>query len=560
VAAELLSPLQPSVLALGWTLVHAIWQAALIVALYAALRLLLRAPRARVALGHLALLALTLAPLYTFVQRLAAPVGGAGGEADALVVSALAAADAGGIVFEDWLPWLVAGWVGGVALLCLRQLLQWRELRRLCRRAMPLEPEWQQRFTRLREQLGVRVRVGLRQSAEVALPMLVGILRPTILMPAGLMLRQPADRIELILLHELAHLRRLDPLLNLLQTVVETLLFYHPGVHWLSRRLREDRELCCDEIVLSQGADPMRYARILLTLAENQANPAPGLALAASGGVLMHRIERIVALPESPRAAPRALGPAGVMLAVALVGAVLLQGPARWSGSQPLPWGFGLARLSLPTGFAPQVADLAPRIETDGRLPPPPSFDVQPEAMPVAPARVPPLASLAAPAPALWVADLAPAALEPATLVPVPVPVPSAPATAPAAPAAEPFERVAPVYPPDARQRGVEGWVELSYRIDLDGRAYDVGVAGTQPAGEFELAAQAALQRWRFDPALASMTVQRVRFDFRLDAAAADGGASNAPPVARQCARVTGSRLCRPMRSSALRTVVLSGS
>lgn len=558
--ADLLQSLEPAVLALGWTLIHALWQAALVAAFYALSRLLLRGARARVALGHLALLALTVLPLLTFLEHIAAPAGGsalAGGEL--LVVSALVAAEQGGVSFEAWLPWLVVGWSGGVALLCLRQIIQWRQLHRLCRDAAPLDAAWQERFAALKRRMGVRFRVGLRQSAEVALPMLIGILRPTILLPAGLMLRLPIDRIELILLHELAHLRRLDPVFNLLQTIVETLLFYHPAVHWVSRRLREDRELCCDEIVLAHGADPMRYARVLLALAETQSAPAPVLALAASGGALMQRIERIVDLPSAAQSAPKAFGPVGVMLGVALVGAVLLQSQARWAAIEPMPFGFGHVRLaSAPWQWRPEVTDLAPRIASALELLPPRAVAQElattlPISLPTASPAIalerharPTLDRSVLVSGDLLVEPLAPAATAP-------------PPTEPAAIAVEPLQRRAPVYPPAARERGLEGWVNLTYRIDQEGRPFDVSVDAAQPAGAFERAALAALQQWRFEAGAASMAVQRVRFDFVLDRAAKPSGQDPAPE-SRACRRQTGTRLCRPTRSGAPLTVLLSGS
>jgi bla regulator protein blaR1 len=556
VAVDLPQSLEPAVLALGWTLVHALWQAALVAAIYALARQVLRGARARVALGHLALLALTVLPVLTFLDRVAVPAGGAalaGGEN--FVLSVLAATQQGHPSIEAWLPWLVVGWGGGVAWLCLRQILQWRQLHRLCRRAVPLDAAWQARFEALKRRVGVRFRVGLRQSADVALPMLVGILRPTILLPASLMLRLPADRIELILLHELAHLRRLDPLFNLLQTIVETLLFYHPAVHWMSRRLREDRELCCDEIVLANGADPMRYARVLLALAETQSAPAPLLALAASGGALMQRIERIVDLPPAAQSAPKALGPVGVMLGVALAGAVVLQGQGRWAALEPLPGGAAPERLAA-APWQPSVADLAPRIATLLELLPPiTAAEVRPEALPAPlPTSAPGSAIEVPPPPALTRAALPASELR---VEPVAAAKPMGPAAAPGA--AEPLQRRAPVYPPAARERGLEGWVNLTYRIDLDGRPFDVGVDAAQPDGVFERAALQALQQWRFDAAAASMDVQRVRFDFVLDRAAKPGG-KGPEPESRNCLRQTGTRLCRPARSSAPLTVLLSGS
>ena len=98
--------------------------------------------------------------------------------------------------------------------------------------------------------------VRLLESAIAEVPVVIGYLKPVILIPAGLLANLPVDQVEAILLHELAHIRRADYLVNLLQTMVESLLFYHPAVWWISHVIRTEREHCCDDFVLARDTDP----------------------------------------------------------------------------------------------------------------------------------------------------------------------------------------------------------------------------------------------------------------------------------------------------------------
>jgi bla regulator protein blaR1 len=564
--AELLRALQPGIVALGWTLIDFLWQGALIAAAYAALRGLLRAPRARLFAGHVALLALAIAPLATLFSYLNAMGGDAAAQplaANLLGLTVSATPDTASVapveVSPSWLWWLVALWAGGVLLLSLRLWREWRRLQRLCDHAEPLDAEWQRRFAQLRARLNVRLQVRLLQGVRIATPMLVGVLRPTILLPASLVARMPVDQLELILVHELAHLRRLDPLFNLLQTALDTLLFYHPGVHWISRKVREDRELCCDEIVVASGGDRLRYARALLALAEQRTLLlAHTPALAASGGALMERVERIVEVPAAPRSHTRAL------VVMALLGVLVMQWwlPARERADQAnraaMP--LSLGTLSTPSALAAPaleivIGDIATRLRAPLWTPPPfetPTIEAETGASdPLASIGAPdiaPASALAAPrdettvaTPTATLASAAPAALQSAPPVATPTPTPTIRANA----IPTPERRIAPAYPRAARLAGVEGWVVLNYRIERDGSVAAIEVADSEPAGMFETAAQRALERWRYAPG--SVAPQRLsqRFDFVLP----DEESGNSRRDFDRCRQLTGSRVCRPMHA-----------
>ena len=136
------------------------------------------------------------------------------------------------------------------------------------------------------------------------MPTAIGWLQPVILLPASAMTGLSIPQLEAILAHELAHIRRHDYLVNVLQCIVETLLFYHPAVWWVSRKIREEREACCDELAVTLCPDPLVYARALLEM-EQLRVAGPRLALAANGGLLMNRIQRLArpARPQSDRLA-----------------------------------------------------------------------------------------------------------------------------------------------------------------------------------------------------------------------------------------------------------------
>lgn len=147
-------------------------------------------------------------------------------------------------------------------------------------------------------QLQVRAAVRLRVCARVQVPAVMGWLRPIILVPAAALSDLSVQQLEALLLHELAHVRRNDFIVNLLQTAVETLLFFHPAVWWVSRQVRQERENCCDDLAADRCGSRVLYARALAAMEELRGMPGQ-MALGARDGVLLKRVRRIVGLPVS---------------------------------------------------------------------------------------------------------------------------------------------------------------------------------------------------------------------------------------------------------------------
>jgi beta-lactamase regulating signal transducer with metallopeptidase domain len=329
---DLASTLKPLLDAAGWALVHSLWQGALVAFLYACFAALVprRAANLRYAGGVAALLLLLLLPVLTaglsphtrrdlFARESVQPEGAwsdssgafartprAGNEPAASVPngSPSSASVPTAATWREWaeerltalLPWLVCAWLAGVLLLASRMVGAWLLVLRLQRSAAAVPACFEELLARVSGRLRVRRAVRLCRSALVEVPTVVGHLRPVILIPAGALLGLTPQQLEAVLAHELAHVRRYDYAVNLLQTVVETLLFYHPAAWWLSGRVRAEREHACDDAAVEATGDALSYARALAALEQLRADARPpaALALAANGGSLMQRIQRLV--------------------------------------------------------------------------------------------------------------------------------------------------------------------------------------------------------------------------------------------------------------------------
>ncbi len=189
---------------------------------------------------------------------------------------------------------IVFFWTLGVLLLSVWHLGGWAQLQRLRRRMVkPVSDSVQANAKRLAKLIGVRRAVELTESALVQVPTVIGWLKPVILLPASVLTGLSGEQLEAILAHELAHIRRHDYLVNMFQTVIEIVGFYHPAVWWVSHRIRAERENCCDDIAVRVCGDGVVYAKALTAIEELRGS-GHRLAIAASGGSLLDRIRRLV--------------------------------------------------------------------------------------------------------------------------------------------------------------------------------------------------------------------------------------------------------------------------
>jgi uncharacterized protein (TIGR03435 family) len=320
---------------LGWTLVHFLWQGLAIALVYAAAdRVMARrcSPNGRYLLSCAALVAMMAAPLTTWeLMRPPAASPGAAYQIRGVPPAPSTSSIAGAATLPEsvrarvpevqpaqFLAWVVVVWLVGAAALWVRLAGGWvvaaRMRSMLVRRA---SQEWQQTLRKLAAQIGLSRPVRLLVSALVQVPTVVGWLRPVVLVPVGALGGLPDEYVEVLLLHELAHIRRHDYLVNMLQSVAEALLFYHPAVWWVSGQIRAGRELCCDDIAVSVAGDALTYARALAHLESYHPAHISAAALAATGGSLADRIARL--LGHSRPAVHTGLGPGVVTIAILLV-------------------------------------------------------------------------------------------------------------------------------------------------------------------------------------------------------------------------------------------------
>ena len=232
---------------------------------------------------------------------------------------------------EPVLPWLVVVWVLGVLILSVRLAYGWMATRRLrTHGTRDVSASLQGVLARLAARLRVNRPVRLLESLLVEVPSVIGWLRPVVLVPASALTGLTPQQLEVLLAHELAHVRRYDYLVNVIQCVIETLLFYHPAVWWVSRRVREEREHCCDDLVVQVCGDAQLYASALVGM-ERLRPATPRLALAATGGSLLNRVRRLIA-PTVPRTEYFPRWAAGIAGMFAVTVALLTTGSHRLSG------------------------------------------------------------------------------------------------------------------------------------------------------------------------------------------------------------------------------------
>ena len=317
---------RPALLAIGWALVHSLWQLALVAAATAAAwrGLAGRPARERYVLSCAALALMLALPIGTALvvyrpdaaMASTAPPAGASvalapglpsrGSAGAALIDGLVAWNSDGgdteeahvsnlaARVETWLPLLVVVWLAGVSLLAARAGGGWWLVRRRVSDALaaPEDSALVARVRLLARRLGVRRAVRAVRSSLVEVPSVAGWLKPVLLVPASALSGLSVSQVDAILAHELAHVRRHDYLVNLAQTAAETLLFYHPATWWVSSRIRAAREHCCDDLAVAVSGDVVGYADALARLERLRA-ARPATLVAADGGRLIDRVRRL---------------------------------------------------------------------------------------------------------------------------------------------------------------------------------------------------------------------------------------------------------------------------
>lgn len=369
---------------LGWTLLHFVWQAGVVALLLAILLRALRksTPNIRYIVACAAMALIILMPTITF-NLLSAPEPAS--PVESIPISARVSAapqepyDADMLLgraaqymqtprYTSWqeradqvcaavLPYLVAGWLVGVFGLSIWHLGGWAQLHRLKSRMVEdVNLFVHSTLQQLSGKLGVNKVVQVVKSALVEVPTVVGWIRPVVLLPASALTGLSSQQLEALLAHELAHIRRHDYLVNMLQTAVEILGFYHPAVWWTSRTIRLERENCCDDMAISVCGDARQYVKALAEMERIRCGQAE-LAIAASGGNLSRRISRLLG--------KEAGGKTRASWAPAVIAAILLIALA-------IPASLALSGADSEDTSAAAISNLAAGTTTDEMLPPAP--------------------------------------------------------------------------------------------------------------------------------------------------------------------------------------------
>jgi beta-lactamase regulating signal transducer with metallopeptidase domain/beta-lactamase class D len=223
---------------------------------------------------------------------------------------------------EKFLPWLILLWLVGVVVCAIKLsggLFSAAKLRKLPVKVF--NPKLDYLINELATQLSIKRSIKIYESSLIKVPMTIGWIYPLILIPPSRLLGLSPFQLQMIISHELIHIKRYDFLINFLQSVVETLLFYHPAAHWASRKIREEREYICDDLTLALCKDSVGYARALTKVARFQ-RQAEQLAVAATDGELKDRIYRLVSNAQNPGFSKKSILPnvsAIVVLSLCLV-------------------------------------------------------------------------------------------------------------------------------------------------------------------------------------------------------------------------------------------------
>ncbi|MCF0071743.1 M48 family metalloprotease [Dyadobacter sp. CY261] len=306
----------PAVSAFGWTLIHSIWQGTLLMLIGVAAFYFLRKKSAntRYLAGVGFLFAQVLASVATFIYYYPKTAAAVSTAQSLARYTALSASRTWAEVSRD-LPftfkmqmWLTAHlhelvicWLIGSGILLLRFAGGWIFTERLRINAkVVMDKEWRARFGVIIAKMDISKAVEFRETAKVLTPMVIGALNPVVLIPIGLLSGFSTAQVEAILAHELAHIRRNDYLINMLQSFVEVIFFFHPAIWWLSEKVRAEREHCCDDIALSVCGDKMSLAHALVKVAEWQAAPGLAMAFASKKPLLLHRVQRVLGLNPKP--------------------------------------------------------------------------------------------------------------------------------------------------------------------------------------------------------------------------------------------------------------------
>ena len=243
------------------------------------------------------------------------------------------------------LPYISLLWLATIVILASKLLIEIRNVNNLpLHSSISPSLALSTRFEELAKQIKLTKTPKLLISLKAEVPMAIGWLKPVVLLPASMVTGLNSAQLEMLILHELAHIRRHDYLVNFLQTLIELLFFFHPGVHWIGKQMRNEREYCSDDIAVQHCGDAIAYAHTLTDTAslcaKNHFHTIPTMAMAASGGDLKERVLRLVDHHCAPtNNTSKWLAAVSLLLALALLSVnQLLTMPFAQQLNSQFPW------------------------------------------------------------------------------------------------------------------------------------------------------------------------------------------------------------------------------
>ncbi len=389
------------------SLLHFLWQGAAIAAVAGALMLVLRKPATRYLIG-VGALALMLLSFGTTVALLSGDAAGgfltARAPAAALASPKVATVTSLSMLWtsqaatsSDVFVWMARAWFAGVFVFALRIVIGLLAIERLRRGLVALSPRLVTRFETLQARLGIDRVIRYCQCDGVSVPAVIGVFRPIVLLPMRALTGLSAEQLDAVVAHELGHIQRFDVAVNFLQVIAETLLFFHPAVWWLNKRIRAEREDCCDDIAVAASGSRVTYARALAAM--EGWRETPDFAMAATGGTVAARVARLLGVSRGDRSerVTRAIT-AMLVLTTAIAAGAISMGVA-----QP-----AFAQASDPSAPLVAAEPAVPSLEAVPPIPPVPAIDALPPtpAVPAVAAAPAPSPRVAPPAPPLPVAPI----------------------------------------------------------------------------------------------------------------------------------------------------------
>jgi bla regulator protein BlaR1 len=299
--------------ALGWTVIHSLWQAGLVAFVMALVLLKMQTKSAkwRYLMANLSLLTVFLLAAANFCRLYLNKAS----EVASISEGALVSAKSEWILFfseptwteqfiayfNEHLPIIVVVWLSGMAFFVLRLIGGYAYVQRLkTYQVQALPQRWQELLNDLTQRVSLNKNVRLLESMQVGVPMVIGFFKPVILMPVGAVNQLRPEEVEAILAHELGHILRHDFLLNIIQSIIETLFYFNPAVWWISANIRTERENCCDDIAIQICGSSLSYVKALVRLQEmNHRAPALAMLFPGKKNQLLNRARRLLNQPQN---------------------------------------------------------------------------------------------------------------------------------------------------------------------------------------------------------------------------------------------------------------------